>query len=93
MKIQVGNRVKFEDDRLWFNVQAMNDRFIICTSKGAKYHTIIDTEKNIRGDDNLLFHSGYDTKELCEKRLSEFISGDLEISRRNNVELRILTVK
>jgi hypothetical protein len=93
MNIKVGNKIKFADDRLWFEVQAMNDRFIICTSKGAKYHTIINLEEGIRGDDNMVFHNGYDTKELCEQRLVEFSSGELELSHRNNVELKILTVK
>ena len=91
--IIVGSKIKFTEDHLWFTVQARNERFIICTTKGSKYHSIIDLKNNIRGDDNLVFHSGYDDQQHCEARLSEFINGDLEISKRNNVPLKILKIQ
>ena len=90
--VKVGSRIKFEEDNLWFTVQAFDSRYIICTSetKLGLFHTIVDLEKDIRGDDNLVFHSGYDTVELCEQRLKEFITGELEISHRNYVQLNIV---
>ena len=93
LDIKVGSKLKFSNDRLWFAVMAISDKFAVCDSKGAKYHTIVDFNKKIRGDDNLVFHNGYDTKELCEARLSELESGDLEISHRNNVPLEIIAIK
>ena len=55
-EIQVGNKIKFSNDRSWFTVQARNDRFIICNAvhKNNIWHTIIDLDKNIRGDDNMV---------------------------------------
>lgn len=91
--IKVGSMIKFSDDRLRFTVQAVSENFAVCTTKGAKYHTIIDFNQGIRGDDNMVFHSGYDTKELCEQRLAEFESGELEISHRNNVKTEIVSIK
>lgn len=90
-ELKVGTRIKFSNDRSWFTVQARNDRFIICNAvqKTNTWHTIIDLEKNIRGDDNMVLHSGYSDREECEARLIEFASGDLEISHRNNVALEI----
>ena len=91
LDIKDGSRFKFKEDKLWFTVQAFNERYLICTSetKLGHFHTIVDLEKQIRGDDNMVFHSGYDTVELCEQRLQEFIVEDLEISHRNLVELHI----
>lgn len=91
LDIKVGSRFKFREDNIWFTVQALNERYLICTSetKLGHFHTILDLEKGIRGDDNMVFHNGYDTVELCEARLKEFDTGDLEISRRNWVQLNI----
>lgn len=93
-EVKVGNKVKFSNDRSWFTVQARNDRFIICNAvhKNNIWHTIIDLEKNIRGDDNMVLHSGYDNKEECEARLVQFENNELEISHRNNVPLEIIQV-
>ena len=90
--VKVGSKIKFEGDNLWFTVQAFDSQYLICTSetKLGLFHTIADLEKGIRGDDNLVFHSGYDTVELCEQRLKEFITGELEISHRNYVQLNIV---
>lgn len=83
LNIKVDSGFKFKEDRLWFTVQAFNERYLICTSetKLGHFHTIVDLEKCIRG---------YDTFELCEQRLQEFIVGDLEMSHRNWVQLSIV---
>lgn len=92
LEIKVGSKFKFKEDRLWFTVQAFDGRYVVCTSetKLGLFHTILDLDKCIRGDDNMVFHSGYDTVELCEARLKEFITGDLEISHRNWLQLNII---
>lgn len=92
LEIKVGSKFKFKEDRLWFTVQAFDSRYVVCTSetKLGLFHTILDLDKCIRGDDNMVFHSGYDTVELCKARLSEFITGDLEISHRNWLQLNII---
>ena len=83
LNIKVDSGFKFKEDKLWFTVQAFNERYLICTSetKLGHFHTIVDLEKYIRG---------YDTVELCEQRLQEFIVGDLEMSHRNWVQLSIV---
>ena len=83
LDIKVGSRFKFKEDKLWFTVQAFNERYLICTSetKLGHFHTIVDLDKSIRGDDTI---------ELCEQRLQEFIVGDLEMSHRNWVQLNIV---
>ena len=90
----VGQKVKFSDDRLWFTVQARNERFVICNAvtKNNTYHTIIDLDQGVRGDDNLVFHDGYDNREHCEARLKDFIDGEIEVSHRNRVRLTIIAV-
>lgn len=91
-QLKVGQQIKFNNDRLWFTIQARNDRFIICNSvtKRGTFHTIIDLEKNIRGDDNLVLHEGYCDQVHCEARLKDFADGEIEISHRNNVPLNII---
>lgn len=93
--LKVGQQVKFNNDRLWFTVQACNERFIVCNAvtKADTYHTIIDLDQGVRGDDNLVFHQGYDDREHCEARLKDFISGEIEISHRNRVPLVIVDTK
>ena len=92
--LAVGQKVKFSDDRLWFTVQARNERFIICNAatKNNTYHTIIDLEQGVRGDDNLVFHQGCDDREHCEARLQDFIDGEIEVSHRNLVRLDVIGV-
>lgn len=89
--LKVGQKVKFSDDRLWFTVQARNERYIILTT--SKYHSIIDLDQGVRGADNLVFHNGYDNQKECEDRLNDFISGEIEVSRRNRVLVQIAEVK
>lgn len=89
--LKVGQKVKFSDDRLWFTVQARNERYIILTA--YKYHSIIDLDQGVRGADNLVFHNGYDNQKECEDRLNDFISGEIEVSRRNRVLVQIAEVK
>lgn len=89
--LTVGSRIRFEDDNLWFTVQALNEKFIVCNAITKKniFHTIIDIEKNIRGDDNLVLHSGYDDITECTDRLAELTNNTIEVSHRNRVKLKV----
>lgn len=89
--LKVGQKVKFADDRLWFTVQAKNERFVVLTA--TKFHTIIDLDQGIRGPDNLVFHNGYDNQKECEDRLQDFNNGEIEVSHRNRVLVEIAKVK
>lgn len=95
VKVEVGVKIKFAEDNLWYTVQAFNTEFVICNAVTKKntYHTIIDINKNIRGSDNLVLHSGYDNMQECQDRLEEFSKGVIEISARNRVKLNIKKVE
>jgi hypothetical protein len=57
-------------------------------------YTIVDFERNVRGMDNYVFGIyDYYSDEDCEQALQELISGEMEVSYRNHVELDITRVK
>lgn len=93
--LEVGQKVKFHNDHLWFTVQSRNERYVICNAitKKNTFHTILDLDQEIRGDDNLVFHEGYDNQGECDLRLQDFINGEIEISHRNRVPLIIVDIK
>ena len=74
-----------------YRVKCRDDRFIICTTPFNPMRTvmyfIIDLERGLRGPDNMVFCSGYETQEQCEERLKELQSGWIEVSTRRSVEL------
>lgn len=53
LNIKPGSKIKLDDNKWWL-IQAIDDRFIICTNKD--YYTVLDIEDGIRGPDN---HYGY----------------------------------
>ena len=95
IKVEVGIKIKFAEDNLWYTVQAFNTKFIICNAVTKKntYHTIIDISNNIRGADNLVLHSGYDNMQECQDRLEEITKGVIELSSRNRIKLNITKVE
>ena len=72
-----------------YRVKCRDDRFIICTKPFNPMRTvmyfIIDIERGLRGPDNMVFCSGYETQEQCEERLKELQSGWIEVSTRRSV--------
>jgi hypothetical protein len=93
MKIQVGSKIKFIDEKQRYTVQASNERFAVCTKpfnvQKTVIYTIIDFERNVRGRENLIFCMGFETKEQCEEALERLVSGDSEVSYRHWQELNI----
>ena len=93
MKIKVGNKIKFKEEKQRYTVQACDDRFVICTKpfnpKKTVLYTIIDFERNERGTDNLVFSHGYETKKDCKKNLKMLQKKDMEVSYRNYIKLDI----
>jgi len=92
--IKVGWRVWFKGERIGYTVQARSPRYIICTKpfplRKTVLYTIIDTVEKVRGRDNMVFGRGYETREQCERNLSDLECTDMEVSRRNRVPLFIL---
>lgn len=86
-------KIWFEKEKQGYNVQAQDDRYLICTKpfnpKKTVLYTIVDLKENIRGTDNLVFGFGYETKEECENALEMIQSDEMEISHRNRIALKI----
>lgn len=86
---KVGDRIYIKRQAIGYKIQARDNRYVIATKPYNIKHTvlyfIIDTLLDIRGPDDRVFCSGYETKEQCEERLKELQSGKISVSRRNSV--------
>jgi hypothetical protein len=95
--IHLGDKVWFEEEKLGYTVRAISDNFIICTKpfnpKHTVLYTIIDTVKEIRGTENLIFCAGAETDEQVTSMLQRLVSGETEISHRNFACIHITKVK
>lgn len=93
MKVKVGDKVKIPNERRRYTVQARDDRYIICTKwinlQNTVLYFIIDLEARRRAPDYMVFCRGYETREMCEERLKELQSGELELSWRRGIDLDI----
>lgn len=96
-KIKQGDKIYVPGEVRPYRVRCRDDRYIICTKPYNPQRTvmyfIIDLEEQVRGPDNQVFCSGYETQEQCEERLRELQSGYIEVSRRNCVPLDIMNQK
>lgn len=96
--IKVGDRVWFTEEKRPYTVQARNARYIVCTKpfppKKTVIYTIIDTQEKVRGPDNLVFSTGYETREMCEYSLSLFERrpSPVEVSYRRRITLNLKKV-
>lgn len=96
--MKVGDKIKFKAEKQRYTIQAMNERYLICTKPFNPMHTvlytIVDLEKQIRGRENLVFGMGAETTEQCEEMLERLTIGTedgmkSEISHRNYLTLDI----
>lgn len=89
--LRPGDYVRISGEQRPYVVKCRDERFIICTKpfnlKRTVRYFIIDLQKGIRGPDNAVFCSGYETQEDCEERLKELRDGLLEVSQRKSVSL------
>lgn len=85
LTFEIGDKVIFEGDKLKFNVRALNERFIICTTKTSYYYTIVDLDKKIRGRHNKIFNPYNFKKDSdLEKLLKDLETGFTEVSGKNS---------
>ncbi len=93
MDLQKGDKVWFEEEKQGYTIRDANDRYLVCTKPFNPKHTVIysivDQWKNIRGTDNIIGCAGYETDDECKDALKMLVTGELEISRRNTIPLRI----
>ena len=91
MKVNVSDKVYILTHVNPFRVQARDDRFIICTKpfnlKRTVLYFIVDLKTKRRGPENMIFCSGYNTREQCEERLKELQEGKITVSRRHGIDL------
>lgn len=89
--LKVGDRVFVCGEVRPYRVRCRDDRFIICTKpfnpKRTVIYFIVDLKEKMRGPDNMVFCSGYETQEQCEERLRELQNGTIEVSVRRGVPL------
>lgn len=49
--LEVGQKIKFDNDHYWYVVRSVQHPFVICTTSSSKgYYTILDVDQNIRGE-------------------------------------------
>lgn len=99
--IRPGDFITFEEERVKYEVQARSQRYLVCTKpfrlRNTVIYTIVDLQERIRGTENLVLCSGFETRELCEEAIArlegrsglDFVS---EVSSRNRAPLRVRLV-
>lgn len=89
--LKPGDPVYINNEKRPYRVKCRDDRYIICTKPYNPQRTvmyfIIDLVRGVRGPDNMVFCSGYETQEQCEERLKELQTGWIEVSYRWCVDL------
>lgn len=87
MKPSVGQKIKFTGEAQAYTVRACSDRFWICTkpfnARRTVLYTIVDTERQVRGKENLIFGMGFETDEQCKQALDRLVTGESEVSHRH----------
>lgn len=95
--IKIKDKIYFSSEKTPYTIKAFDGRYAICTKpynfKKTVIYTIIDFKNNIRSTNNLVFNM-YDYKILNDinECLNDLKTGDVELSRRNSVELDITKV-
>jgi hypothetical protein len=88
---QVGDLIRFPEDRRPYRVRARSDRYLICTKPFNLFHTvlytIVDFERQERGPGDKIFNGPYETDVDCAARMAELSSGQLGVSRRHGIPL------
>ena len=91
---KVGDKLKFAEEKQMYTIRAKNDRYLICTKpfnpKHTVIYTIVDLVENIRGTNNFIFNPyDYALEEDCLQCLKDLASGEVGISSRNKIPLKI----
>jgi hypothetical protein len=90
---QIGSRIWFEGESRPYRVRAGNHRFLVCTKPHNVGHkvlyTVIDFARQVRSTEGLVFGLGAETDKQCEEMTARLHSGETELSKRNEVRLKI----
>lgn len=99
LKLNKDDRVWFSSNKKSFKVRECNDRFAICTQPfnlqpKTVLYTIIDFDRNVRGEDNLIFTVyDYYSDEDCKQAMEDLIGGEIEVSYKTNKNTKLDIVK
>ena len=106
IKLILGNKIYFAEEKRPYTVKACNDRFVVCTKpfnlKHTVLYTIVDLKEKIRGTNNLIFNSyDYSVQEDIEDFLNDLqlfsdnkeLNIGLSISHKNRIPLNIIKIK
>ena len=97
--LKVGDKIKFAEEKQRYTVQALSNRYAVCTKPMNIYktvlYTICDFKQGLRNRDNKVFGfcEGYEDRKSCELALKDLESGEMEISRRHPVKINIESIK
>jgi len=90
---QVGEKIRFAEEKQSYTVRARSDRYLICTKPFNPRHTvlytIVDLIEGIRGTENLIFCMGAEDDKGCMEMLERLESGETEVSHRNRIPLYV----
>lgn len=95
--IKINDKVYFSTEKAPYTVKAFDGRYAICTKpynfKKTVMYTIIDFKEAKRSTNNLVFNMyDYKVQEDIDECLKDLKSGEIELSRRNSVDLDIIKV-
>jgi hypothetical protein len=98
--VVVGQRLKLDDDRWWWTVRAVTENFAVVTrperfkKAGTVCYSVLDWRNGVRGAINLVFGWYRDLDESgCAEMAKALEAGDLEVSQRNWVPLKVSQVE
>ena len=97
-KFQAGDKIKFVEEKTYYTIRCCSERFLICTRpynfQKTVFYAIVDLEEGVRGPNNLVFNMyDYKTNKGCKESLKALEEGQIEVSHRNRIPLKIEKVK
>lgn len=94
--LKKGDKIWFEGERLGYTVQARDKRYLVCTKpfnpRRTVLYCIVDSVKNIRGPEGLVFGFGAETPHQCLQMLRRVSTGHTDISYRRAAPLKVVKV-
>lgn len=91
--VEVGDRIKFPEEKISYKVIARDERFIIATKphnpRRIYQYTILDLQEARRGPDNSVFGPVYDWDDPieCVLGLKDLQAGKWEVSHKRGLPL------
>ena len=93
-KYNIGDKIKFKEEKQRYTVRACDDRYLVCTKpfnpRKTFMYTMVDLKEGIRGRDGFILCGGdYTNEEEARDYIKGLRTGEAEISRRHRMPLNI----